>query len=74
MDSLLLRELNSAVFLYLTLLFHFGFVSNQVDFYVFGGVLLDFLEPLGQIGESLIPGNIVSQEYAMGTPVEYPCY
>ena len=44
----------------LTLIVKFRLIADQIDHDVFGGVLFDFLVPLGQIIKSLVASDIVS--------------
>ena len=54
----------------LSLLLHLTLVSNEVHTYVFACVLFDFLEPVGEVGESLFTRDIVGEEDTVGTAVE----
>ena len=73
-NSVLLCELDCSVLLDFSFFVHFCFVSNEVYFDILRGVLLDLLEPVGQIGKCLVASHVVSQEYTVSSSVEYPCH
>ena len=57
-----------------TILFQITSVTNQVDNDIIIGMLLDLLQPINHIHESVIPGNIICEKHAMRSTVEYSRY
>ena len=67
---MILSKFDGSLELHLPLLLHLGLVAYEVDFHVLRGVLLDLLQPVGQVRKCLIPRDVVGEENAVGTSVE----
>ena len=70
-DAVLLAKLNCPLSSHFTLVFQVCSVANQIDHDVLTCMLLYLLQPVYYVRECLFTGNIVSEEYAMSSSVEY---
>ena len=57
-----------------TLILHFGLVTDEVNYNVFGSVLLDFLKPVSQRNKGLVARDVVCEEHAVRAPIKDSSY
>ena len=74
MDTVALGKLDGPLELDFSLLLHLRLVTDKVYLDIFRRMLLYLLKPVNEVCKCLIPGDIISQEHAVGTSVKDSCH